>query len=142
MNRIIRKKDQIIVPSSQLYLSKVDEFVERRLKKLGLNKDQLADVAISVTEVVNNAIIHGNKNDPQKKVSVRIIIDKTSITIEVEDQGQGFDPCCLPCPINEENLLKEVGRGVFIVRSLMDKVDYIFKPEGGTIVCLKKFLKE
>lgn len=109
---------------------------------MGLSKDQLADVAISVTEVVNNAIVHGNKNDPQKKVTLRIMVDKSSVTIEVEDEGQGFNPCCLPCPITEENLLKEVGRGVFIVRSLMDKVDYIFKPEGGTIVSLKKYLKK
>lgn len=132
----------MIIPSSQLYLAKVDEFVERKLKKLGLNKDQLADVAISVTEVVNNAIVHGNKNDPQKKVILRILADDCCVTIEVEDQGQGFDPCCLPCPINDENLLKEVGRGIFIVRSLMDKVDYIFKPAGGTIVCLKKYFKK
>jgi serine/threonine-protein kinase RsbW len=142
MNKIIRRKNQIIIPSSQIYLSKVDEFVERKLEKMGLNKDQLADVAISVTEVVNNAIVHGNKNDPQKKVTLRIMVDKSSVTIEVEDEGLGFNPCCLPSPITEENLLKEVGRGVFIVRSLMDKVDYIFKPEGGTIVCLEKYLKK
>ena len=68
MNKIIRKKNQIIIPSSQLYLTKVDEFVEKKLKKLGLDKDQVADMAISVTETVNNAIVHGNKNDPAKKV--------------------------------------------------------------------------
>lgn len=142
MKKIIRKGNLIIIPSSQVFLTKVDSFVERKLKKLGLNKDQLADVAISVTEAVNNAIVHGNKNDPQKKVILRLIPDKSCIIIEVEDEGKGFNLNSLPCPITEENLLKEVGRGIFIVRSLMDKVDFIFKQEGGTIVRLTKYLKE
>jgi len=142
MNKIIRKKNLIIIPSSQLYLAKVDDFVEKKLKKLGLDKDQLADVAISATEAVNNAIVHGNKNDPRKKVIIRLKADKSSITIEVEDEGKGFNLNSLPCPITEENLLKEVGRGIFIVRSLMDKVDFTFKKEGGTVVSLTKYLKK
>ncbi len=142
MGKIIRKKNEIEIPSSQVYLSKVDNFVEGRLKKLKLNKNDLADVAISVTEVVNNAIVHGNQKDPEKKVILRLICDQSSLCIEVEDQGKGFDLNSLPCPITKENLLKEVGRGIFIVRSLMDKVDFIFKPEGGTIVRLTKYLKD
>lgn len=141
MNKVIRKKNQIIIPSSQVFIAKVDRFVEGRLRKLRLDKNQLADVAISVTEAVNNAIVHGNKKDPEKKVILRLICDKSSICVEVEDEGKGFDLNSLPCPITEENLLKEVGRGIFIVRSLMDKVDFIFKPEGGTIVRLTKYLK-
>ncbi|HEX9912213.1 MAG TPA: ATP-binding protein [candidate division Zixibacteria bacterium] len=142
MQKIIRKDNLIIIPSSLIYLAKVDDFVEKKLKKLGLNKDQLADIAISVTEVVNNAIVHGNKNNPQKKVTLRLITDKSSIVIEVEDEGEGFDLDSLPCPITEENLLKEVGRGIFILRSLMDKVDFVFKKEGGTVVRLTKYLKK
>jgi serine/threonine-protein kinase RsbW len=142
MKKIIRKDNLIIIPSSQIYLAKVDNFVEKRLKKLGLNKDQLADIAISVTEVVNNAIVHGNKKDPRKKVVLRLITDKSPIVIEIEDEGKGFDLDSLPCPITEENLLKEVGRGIFILRSLMDKVDFVFKKKGGTIVRLTKYLKE
>jgi serine/threonine-protein kinase RsbW len=141
MKKVIRRKNQIIIPSSQLYLAKVDSFVEGKLRKLKLDKNQLADVAISVTEAVNNAIVHGNKKDSEKKVTLRLICEKSCICIEVEDEGKGFDLNSLPCPITEENLLKEVGRGIFIVRSLMDKVDFIFKPEGGTIVRLTKYLK-
>jgi len=141
MNKVIRKKSQIIIPSSQVFIAKVDRFVEGRLRKLKLDKNQLADVAISVTEAVNNAIVHGNKKDPEKKVILRLICDKNRICVEVEDEGKGFDLNSLPCPITEENLLKEVGRGIFIVRSLMDKVDFIFKPEGGPIVRLTKYLK-
>ena len=142
MKNIIRKKDQIIIPSSQLYLAEVDKFIEPRLKNLDLNKDQIADMAISVTEMVNNAIVHGNKNNPCKKVILRIKVNKSKISVEIEDEGKGFKPNSLPCPISQENLLKEVGRGVFIVKALMDEVCYSFKPEGGTIVCLKKLLKK
>ena len=116
--------------------------MEKKLINLGLDKYQVADMAISVTEMVNNAIVHGNKNDPSKKVILRLKNDKSSISVEIEDEGQGFKLNCLPCPITEENLLKEVGRGVFIARSLMDKVDFTFKPEGGTIVRLTKYLKK
>ena len=140
MKKTIKKKNEISIPSSLDYLKDVDFFVEKKLKRIGLNESQLADVAISVTEAVTNAVVHGNKGDPNKRVWVNLEIKPDEVVITVKDQGKGFDPCLVPCPIEEENILRRVGRGIFILRSLMDQVDYIFEPQGGTLVRMIKYL--
>lgn len=141
MSKILKTKNQISIPSSLDYLKDVDEFVESRLKKTGISESQLADVAISVTEAVTNAVVHGNKNDLEKKVLVSLEIKEPEIIVEVKDQGNGFDPDSVPSPVENENILKKVGRGVFIFKSLMDKVEFSFEPEGGTLVKMVKYFK-
>ncbi|MCK4384907.1 MAG: ATP-binding protein [candidate division Zixibacteria bacterium] len=138
--KIKRKNNQIIIPSSLDYLPKVDEYVEGKLRKLGVDKDKLIDIAISVTEAVTNAVVHGNKNDLKKKVRLKLKADSSRLEITVEDEGDGFDPGSILSPLDERNVLKEVGRGIFILKSLMDKVDFIVGPQKGTIVKMTKFL--
>jgi serine/threonine-protein kinase RsbW len=131
---------QIIIPSSLDYLPKVDEYVERKLRKLGVDKDKLADIAISVTEAVTNAVVHGNKNNLRKKVAINLKADSSCVEITVEDEGNGFDPEAVQCPIEKRNILKQAGRGIFILKCLMDKVDFVIAPQKGTIVKMTKFL--
>ena len=138
--KIKRKNNQIIIPSSLDYLPKVDEYMEGKLRKLGVDKDKLIDIAISVTEAVTNAVMHGNKNDLKKKVRLKLKADSSRVEITVEDEGDGFDPGSILSPLDERNVLKEVGRGIFILKSLMDKVDFIVGPQKGTIVKMTKFL--
>jgi len=140
ISKIVRKNNQIEIPSTLDYLPKVDEFIERKLKKLGIKKDQIADIAISVSEAVTNAVVHGNKNDLSKKVKISLKVNSSCVEVWVEDEGDGFDPQSIRSPIEEENLLKEVGRGVFILKSLMDKVDFFCRPKKGTRVKMVKFL--
>lgn len=141
MSKILKRKNEISIPSSLDYLKDVDDFVEGRLKKIGLPQSDLADVAISVTEVVTNAIVHGNKSDLEKRVLVTLEIKDPEIIVWVKDQGNGFDPGSVPSPVEKENLLKKVGRGIFILKSLMDEVDFTFEPEGGTLVKIVKYYK-
>ena len=139
-NKVIKKGDQIIIPSSLDYLVCVDEFVEKKLKKLGVNKNFLADCAISVSELVINAVQHGNCCDLEKKVKVELFPKPDQIVIQVTDQGKGFDPECLKNPCDEECLLEEVGRGLFIVKNLMDEINFKFDPDHGTTAeIVKKF---
>ncbi len=140
VSKIVRKNNQIEIPSTLDYLPKVDSFIERKLKKLGIKKNQIADIAISVTEAVTNAVVHGNKNDLSKKVKISLKVDSSCVEVTVEDEGGGFDPESVQSPIEEENLLKEVGRGVFILKSLMDKVDFFYEPQKGTRVKMVKFI--
>ena len=67
-----------------------------------------------------------------------IYCDSGKIEVTVSDQGNGFDPRKIPNPLAEENLLKEIGRGIFIVNSLIDEVKFQFPPEGGTKVTITK----
>lgn len=128
------------IPSSQEYLAQADKFLEDCLKEKGLSNDTIADLAISSTELINNAIVHGNKLDPDKQVTIILEFQNSSLTISIADQGSGFNPDEIPNPIADENLLKEAGRGIFIVRSLVDDLQIENNPEGGTSMIITKKL--
>lgn len=127
----------IVIPSNAKYLSAVDDFIEGFLREYGTGESVVADIAISVSELVNNAIVHGNKVTEDAIVSVAIVRDGDSVTISVTDEGGGFNPTEIDDPLKDENLLKEVGRGIFIVESLMDKVE-ITPTQNGTTVSISK----
>lgn len=129
--------DTIKIPSSQEYLTDVDVFIEGILRGYGADESFIADVAISVSELVNNAINHGNKSSEAKTVSVTIKRNGKSVSITILDEGEGFDPAKIEDPLADENLLKEAGRGIFIVRSLMDGVE-INQQNGGTAITITK----
>lgn len=137
MDGPIIKDNTITIPSDQDHLVAVDDFLEGTLRGFGIDESTIADIAISVTEVVNNGIIHGNKCDPSKALTLQIARSGSTLKFVVSDEGEGFDPSCVDDPLKEENLLKEVGRGIFIIRSLMDKVEFENTPEGVRVTMTK-----
>ncbi len=102
-------------------------------KKNHLSEDVEYKLLVATTEAVNNAIIHGNKLDPKKVVKIRCYSYKYKIVISVRDYGRGFDPATLPNPTDKANLLKEHGRGVFLIRALMDDVKFKKLNKGMSI---------
>lgn len=139
--KTVKKDNRIEIPSALDYLPKVDRFIERKLKKLKIPKDQLVDIAISVSEAVTNAVMHGNKNDASKKVRVSLILEPAAVEIWVEDEGAGFDPDGVASCLENENLLKHTGRGILILKALMDVLEYDCDPEGGTKLKMIKYIK-
>jgi serine/threonine-protein kinase RsbW len=137
MQKPVITGDTIVVPSNTEHLADVDLFIEGTLRGYGAQESVIADIAISVSELVNNAILHGNRSAPDKDVTVRISRENSSVRISVADQGTGFNPEVIENPIEDDNLLKEVGRGIFIVRALMDSVDIAATAHGTTIVITK-----
>lgn len=137
MMKPVIKGNCISIPSNQEYLSDVDVFVEGLLRGFGAGESAVADIAISVSELVNNAILHGNKSASDKTVTVTISRSDSCVEISVTDQGTGFDPSDIENPIDDANLMKEVGRGIFIVRSLMDQVEIEASKKGTTIIVTK-----
>lgn len=137
MNKPVISGDTISIPSNAEYLNDVDVFVEGLLRGFGVSESIVADIAISVSELVNNAINHGNKGQDGKQVSVRTVHKEGEVCITVTDKGNGFDPSTIASPIADENLLKDVGRGLFIVKSLMDKLDIKPTSEGTTVSITK-----
>jgi serine/threonine-protein kinase RsbW len=133
-----QNSDSITIPSSPDSIAAVDEFLESWLRERNVPEDTIADLAIAITELVNNAIKHGNKNDPSKQVTIALRLVKGQAEVTISDQGHGFNPDSIPNPVAEENLMKEVGRGIYIARSLMDKVEYDFPQEEGTRVIVTK----
>jgi len=140
MGEIERTIDTIRIPSSTDHIALVDEFIEEWLRKRRVPEDTIADLAIAITELVTNAIKHGNKKNQAKKVTIRLFLENGEARATIADEGTGFDPGIIPNPVTEENIMKEIGRGIFIVRSLMDDVEFSFPPEGGTRVTITKRL--
>lgn len=138
MNSPSRDSLRLVIPSEPKRIAEADEFIESSLRERGVPETLVSDVAIAATEMVNNAIIHGNKKDASKNVTISMEFTATEVQIRVEDQGNGFNPDAVPDPLAEENLLREVGRGIFIVRSLMDEIRYERSPSGGMAVIMRK----
>ena len=125
-------------------IEKVEEaayFAEKAAKDMDFSESDVDDIAIALTEAVSNAMIHGNKSDVTKKVIVEIMEKPDRMTIHVWDEGVGFNPNTIDDPLRPENLLRESGRGIFILKSLMDRVDYSFE-KNGTVIILEKMKKK
>jgi serine/threonine-protein kinase RsbW len=111
------------LPSIPENVSKVESFLEDATHHLHLNEVEFHKLLVAATEAVNNAIIHGNKSKQERKVTILVSIKKNYIIVSVRDEGGGFDPGQIPNPLEEENLLKESGRGLFLMQTLMDEVE-------------------
>jgi serine/threonine-protein kinase RsbW len=128
------KDDILVIPSQPEYLEKVEIFSKKISRKASLSEDKSDNVAIVLTELVNNAILHGNKGQPEKKVTIKASYHKDHFRLSVKDEGSGFDPAKLKDPRNPENIWKETGRGIFLVKQLIDKVEFFPSEEGTEIV--------
>lgn len=122
------------VPDS---LTQVEVLIEEIADKYQLPDDTFANMMTCLSEAVNNAIIHGNENDPDKKVIVNAEVEGRRIVWTVTDEGPGFDPNFIPDPTAPENLELLSGRGVFIIKQLADQC--IFNGRGNEIELHFKF---
>jgi serine/threonine-protein kinase RsbW len=112
----------------------VAEFISRS----GISDDAAFGIDLAVREAVTNAVLHGNSQDESKFVDITLKSSPDAVEISVHDQGPGFNPADVPDPTAEENILKTSGRGIFFMRSFMDQVDWLIRPEGGTTVRMVK----
>ncbi len=102
----------------------VSDLVER-CHAFGFNGSRLnLNFRVGVTEALANAILYGNRRDPLKHLRVEVSLDSSRVVLQVTDEGEGFDPQRVPDPTLPENLERPGGRGVFLLRKLMDEVEY------------------
>ena len=121
-------------------LEEIPAFVDSLFKKLescGINHDIFFDIRLSLEEALINAIRHGNKMDKDKSVFLKVDVDNDRLEIEVKDEGSGFDYENIPSPTQGENLQKVSGRGIFLMKNFMDKVEF---SDGGSRVKMIKHL--
>lgn len=122
------------IPSDPELMPEVEQFILDVAKKVNLNEDKYNSIALAVAEAISNSIKHGNKNDKTKKVNIKIKTEDDKLIVILKDQGKGFDPADIPDPTQPENILKDSGRGLFIMRSLLDDLRYNFTPDGTEII--------
>jgi serine/threonine-protein kinase RsbW len=112
-------------------VSEVEPFVEELVTKFRLDPEKKSDILVSLTEAVTNAIVHGNGEVETKTVKVKTKKDKGCLSLQVMDEGGGFDYNNLPDPTSPENLCRCGGRGVYIMKQLADNL--IFHNNGSTV---------
>lgn len=122
--------EHMVVKSGSDALKEAENKVKAVLGGLRLSESQEHNLLVAVSEAVNNAVSHGNKNDPEKTVTLDLDCAGSEIVVTIEDEGGGFNPDKLPDPLAPENLLKPSGRGIHIMKSLMDKVEFAFTRRG------------
>jgi serine/threonine-protein kinase RsbW len=135
---------EITVPNQTRYLSligKIGEDMARGVDSFKGDREALAHhLNVVLTEAMVNAIKHANAADPEKEVQIRISISSKELAIRVYDSGQGFNLDKVPDPPFDPEQLEDKGRGIFIIRSLMDSVKYK-RARGGNVLEMKKALR-
>ena len=129
---------EIRIGSALEYLDLVQTLSDCVTEFMGYDEDTAHWIGMSVRESVTNAIQHGNKLDPAKKVDIRFEVAPDHLEITVKDEGNGFQVDKLPNPLDPENLLKPSGRGIFYIRSFMDEVEFLTHSQGGMEVHMVK----
>lgn len=112
-------------------ISQVESLIDKVCADLLVNEDMYGNILIAVTEATNNAIIHGNGQDENKQVKLEVDKVADGLLFSIEDQGNGFNYESLPDPTSPENIEKPDGRGIFLMKNLADKLEFL---ENGSKV--------
>ena len=125
-----------LIPSKLSRILGVNRLVSFLANEFGFPaEDSKVNLPLVMDEALSNAIVHGNKNREDLKVHVRIYVSCHRFFVQVEDEGEGFESGVTSDPKTEANLHKPSGRGIYLMRELMDKVEY---KEGGRLLEMEK----
>ena len=133
------EKYSLVIKSNRNEIKKFEALLEEANKKFEMAMEKFINLQIACSEALINAIVHGNKEDESKFVHTGIELNEVRFTVKIKDEGDGFKIDELPDPTSNENILKEHGRGIFIIRSLVDEFN-CNSSENGTefILTVKK----
>jgi len=118
-------------------VNKAEEMAGQLATQTGFDEDVRDGIAMSVREAMINAVLHGNAYDPDKRVNLSLEQNGRELIITIADEGRGLEPDEIPDPLAPENLMKQSGRGIFLIRAFMDEVRFR-KLEPGTEITLIK----
>jgi serine/threonine-protein kinase RsbW len=118
-------------------VNKAEQAATEVAAKSGFDEDDCGRIAMAVREAAVNAVLHGNHYEPNKRVTVSFESTSDALTVAVRDEGPGLDPATLPDPLSPENLLKQSGRGIFLIRAFMDEVNFRTLSPGTEITMIK-----
>jgi serine/threonine-protein kinase RsbW len=118
-------------------VSEVEAAAEKLAEDAGLDEDARFHITMAVREAAVNAVLHGNEYDPSRKIAVGLENTGKDLVFTIADEGKGFVPEEIPDPLAEENLLRGTGRGIFLIRSLMDEVHFRQLNPGTEMTLIK-----
>jgi len=117
-------------------MTEIEEFVIKATENLHLDDTQMNQLTSSVAEASSNCIVHGNKSDESKIIEVEIVIDDKNIMVKLKDEGSGFEVDKVPDPTLPENILKDSGRGIHIMKSFLTELKYNFTETGTETILI------
>ena len=120
----------------------VEAKAELLAREAGFDEDTASQIAMVAREAVINAILHGNKKDPAQQVHCSFELNDESLRIKIADEGPGLDPDTVPDPLAPENILRSSGRGIFLMRAIMDEVHFHQLEPGTEIEMIKHRVKK
>ena len=125
---------ELDIPSDVRFIERVVEQVQRECQAMDFGQRQVnLIVPVALTEALSNAILRGNSDDPSKKVYVHASVDRVRLIIEVRDEGAGFDLDACTVDVDSGPVDREDGRGLFLMRKLMDRVERVEAQQGNTV---------
>lgn len=126
--------------SSLASVNKAEQAAAELAAKSGFDEDESGRIAMAVREATVNAILHGNRYDSNKRVTILFETTPGALTVAVRDEGSGLDLSAIPDPLAPENLLKQSGRGIFLIRAFMDETHFrTLSP--GTEISMTKYVR-
>jgi serine/threonine-protein kinase RsbW len=132
------KNYSLVLPSNRKEISKFESLLVEINNEFGMAMEKFINFQIASSEAIVNAIVHGNKQNPDKKVHVDIDTANETLKLVIKDEGEGFEVDKLPDPTDESNLFKESGRGIYIIRSLVDEFKIESNSSGTTMVLIMR----
>ena len=134
------RRVQVLLDSNLESVEKAEDMVLGVAKGLGFEEDDLHRIAVALRESVVNAVVHGNRYNANKKVHLSVEASRGELTIRVADEGDGFDVSALPDPLAAENLMRQSGRGILLMRAFVDEFEIRRGAERGTEIRMMKRL--
>jgi serine/threonine-protein kinase RsbW len=130
-----RNSKELKLPSNSECLGKVENFVDDICEAYYITNSYYGNIMVAITEAVRNAIIHGNRNNPEKNVRISFKGIPNGLCFTIKDQGAGFDYKHVPSPIDAaEGQEEKCGNGIFLIRSLADQVSFNAKGNAVEII--------
>lgn len=111
---------------------KVQNFTEKLMRDFTISEKLYGKLDLAILEALKNAVIHGNKSNPQKIITIKAWVEDDNIFVSVEDEGEGFDYTFIPDPTLPENLMKVSGRGLYLMKTLSDNLE--FQNNGSKVI--------
>ena len=135
-------RTQTTLESTLESVDKAEALVVSEAANAGFDEDTQGQIGMAIRECMVNAVVHGNRYSKNKRVHLDIEKSKDALVVVIGDEGEGFDMNSLPDPLAPENLLRQSGRGLLLIRAFMDEFDLHPRPGGGTEVRLAKHLSK
>jgi len=130
---------EVQLESSLESVDQAEEMARQFAEAAGFSQGDLDKIGMSVREGLVNAVHHGNQYDAHKRAGLRLEMEGPNLVVTVTDQGSGFDLASVANPLASENLLKQTGRGIFLMRAFMDRVEVRRLSPAGTEVRMIKY---